>query len=282
MKESGSNNTSSPDPDEVAEHYASGYEEQRLEIGPGKLEGERTRELLERFLPPVPARILDVGGGPGAHACWLAKLGYEVHLLDIVPMHVELAEKASRAQPEAPLASAAVGDARSLHWEDECADAVLLLGPMYHLTEKQDRSLCLNEAFRVLRKGGTLMAVGVSRFASTLDALRCGFLADPRFVSIIEQDLKDGQHRNPTEKPEYFMDTFFHHPDGLKEEVEEAGFQVHGVYGIEGPGWLLHDFDKWWAREEHREHLLKIARTLETEPSLLGVSAHLIAVGAKP
>ena len=77
------------------------------------------------------------------------------------------------------------------------------------------------------------------------------------------------------------MDTFFHHPDELRNEVAEAGFEVTGVYGVEGPCWLLPDFDEWWDNEEYRQRLLRIARTLETESSLLGASAHFIAVAEK-
>src|SRR5262245_41958544 len=114
----------SPKPEDVHSHYASGYESQRLDIGSGQLERERTRELLKRFLPPVPATILDIGGGPGAHACWLATIGYEVHVIDITPLHTELAKEASRQQPEHPLASANVGDARSLAWNANSVDVV--------------------------------------------------------------------------------------------------------------------------------------------------------------
>jgi ubiquinone/menaquinone biosynthesis C-methylase UbiE len=245
--------SSSPQPQEVADHYASGYEAQRLESGAGKLERERSRELLKRFLPPAPATILDVGGAAGDYACWLAKLGYEVHLIDLVPLHVELAQKAAAAQPDAPLASAAVGDARSLRWADEQVDGLLMFGPLYHLIDRKDRLQALKEARRVLRKDGILLDVGISRFASALDGLRSGFLADPGFAAIVERDLKDGQHRNPTGKPEYFMDTFFHHPDGLRDEAAEAGFKVVGVYGVEGPGWLLQNFAEWWDDEERRD-----------------------------
>ncbi len=77
------------------------------------------------------------------------------------------------------------------------------------------------------------------------------------------------------------MDAFFHHPDELRSEVAGAGFNLIGVYGVEGPCWLLRDFDDWWNDEERRNRLLHIARATETEASLLGVSAHLIAVGRK-
>jgi ubiquinone/menaquinone biosynthesis C-methylase UbiE len=267
--------------DQVCSHYASGYEASRLHTASGKLDRERTRELLQRFLPSSPATILDVGGGPGGHACWLAKRGYEVHLIDIVPLHVQMAEDASALQPETPLASAIVGDARSLHWEDESVQAVLLFGPLYHLTDKADRFKALHEAHRVLVSGGIFMAVGISRFASTLDGLRAGYLKDPQFAAIVERDLQNGRHKNPSEKKEYFMDAFFHHPDELRDEVNEAGFEVTGIYGVEGPCWMLSDFEDWWRDAKLRERLLHLARTLETEPSLLGMSSHLMVVATK-
>ena len=276
-----SKKSSSPTQKEISNHYDSGYEEQRMSIDVGRLDRERSRELLTRVLPPAPVKILDVGGGPGEHACWLAKKGYEVHLIDIVPLHVEQAKKASKVQPETPLASVEMGDACSLNWKDGQLDACLFFGPLYHLTDKNDRLKALHEAHRVLKQNGILITVGISRFASALDGIRSRFLEDPRFSEIVKQDLKDGQHRNPTDKPEYFMKTFFHHPDELRSELEETGFNQITVYGVEGPGWLTQNFDEWWANENQKEQLLYLARTLETEQSLLGISAHLIAVGSK-
>jgi SAM-dependent methyltransferase len=275
------NDAPSPAPEAIASHYASGYEVERLHQGAGQLDRERSRELVIRFLPPAPATVLDIGGGPGGHACWLAARGYKVHLIDITPLHVELARQAAARQPEAPLAGAEVGDARALSWPDGTADAVVLFGPLYHLTDRADRLRALREAHRVLRPGGVLLAAAISRFASALDGLCRGFLKDPQFAAIVSQDLTDGQHRNPTGKPEYFMDTFFHHPDELRSEVVEAGFGIARVYAVEGPCWLLADFDAWWDNGAYRDRLLQIARTLEAEPSLLGVSAHLVAAATK-
>jgi SAM-dependent methyltransferase len=271
----------SPTPEAIAAHYASGYEADRLHRGAGQLDRERSRELLGRFLPPAPAAVLDVGGGPGGHACWLAARGYQVHLIDVTPLHVELARQASARQPEAPLASAEVGDARALAWGPGTADAVVMLGPLYHLTDRADRVRALREARRVLRPGGALLAAAISRFASALDGLCRGFLKDPQFAAIVGRDLTDGQHRNPTGRPEYFMDTFFHHPDELRAEVAEAGFAPARVYGVEGPCWLLPDFDAWWDNGEYRDRLLRLAGALEAEPSLLGASAHLVAVATR-
>ncbi len=266
---------------DVEEHYASGFEDIRLRTAVGRLELVRVRELMERYLPPPPGVVCDVGGGTGVHAFWLAERGYEVRLLDVVPLHIELARKAAGEASGARLAEAVVGDARRLPWPDAAADSVLLFGPLYHLTARDDRLQALRECRRVLRSGGILLAAGISRFASALDGVREGYLADPAFASIVEGDLNDGQHRNPTGKPEYFMDTFFHRPDELGGEIAEAGFEVAGTFGIEGPGWLRHDFDAWWEDAVLRERLLHLARRLETEPSLLGLSAHLMAVARK-
>src|SRR5262245_59545362 len=230
----GSTDPPSPRPEAIAAHYASGYEADRLHQGAGQLDRERSRELLARHLPPAPAVVLDIGGGPGGHACWLAARGYQVHLIDITPLHVELARQASARQPDTPLASAEVGDARALSWAAPSAGAVVLFGPLYHLTDCNDRLQALREARRVLRPGGVLLAAAISRFASTLDGLSRGFLKDPQFANIVRQDLIDGQHRNRTARPEYFMDTFFHHPEELRAEVAEGGFAATRIYGVVG------------------------------------------------
>lgn len=213
-------------PNEISQYYEEGLEAQRLSGALGQLELLRTKEIISRYLPDPPAKILDVGGGPGVYACWLARDGHEVHLVDPVPLHVEQARQASTRQTDYPIASISLGDARKLDQPDANFDVVLMLGPLYHLTERNDRILALREAYRVLRKDGYIFAVGISRFASLLDALDRGLLSDPEFMRIVQRDLMNGQHRNPTTKLSYFTTAFFHHPDELTAEVAEAGFQV--------------------------------------------------------
>ena len=260
----------------VRAYYDNAPEAQRLAAGPGQLERARTQELIERFLPPAPRVVLDVGGGPGVYAQWLAERGHEAHLIDPVPRMVD------QARARGGIASCTVGDARRLDWPDGSADAVLLLGPLYHLQDAADRDAALREAFRVLKAGGALFAAGISRFASALDGLARDLLVDPVFAAIVERDLAEGRHDNPTDNLEYFTTAYLHRPDELGAEVERAGFRLRGVFGLEGPAWLLPDFEARWRDEARRGQLLQVLRQLETEPSLLGASAHLLAVAHRP
>jgi ubiquinone/menaquinone biosynthesis C-methylase UbiE len=266
---------------EIRAYYEAAAEEERLQNGPSQLEFVRTQDIIRRTLLSPPATILDVGGGPGGYALWLAKLGYQVHLVDPVPRHVAQAQARSR-QAVTPIASCTVGDARDPQWAERSIAAVLLLGPLYHLTDHAERLKALREAYRVLIPGGSLFAAGISRFASVLDGLSRDLFADPPFWGIVERDLREGVHHNETGKLDYFTTAQFHRPEELEEEIKEAGFTEVEVLGLEGAGWLLSDFAERWDDPRRRDDLLKAAQALEREPSVRGVSAHLLAVARKP
>lgn len=262
---------------EVESHYAGGYEQVRLTEREAPLELVRTQHILQHRLAPPPGRILDIGGGPGVYAAWLARNGYEVDLLDALSLHVQQARETSSRQPDHPF-QAAVGDARSLPYEEASADAVLLLGPLYHLTEREDRVQALREAGRVLKPKGSVFAAVISRFASLWDGLRRGFLDDPLFWEIVEGDLRTGQHRNPENNPAYFTTAFFHRHQDLADEVRDAGLILDRIVSIEGPGWLLPNPEDWWRDDRRRETLLRLIEMTEEEPALFGATSHLMAI----
>jgi ubiquinone/menaquinone biosynthesis C-methylase UbiE len=266
---------------EILEHYQAVPESERLEFGPSQLEFVRTQEIIGRHLADRPRVILDVGGGAGAYALWLAGLGHEVHLIDPVAKHVEQARARSAAAPR-PIASCRVGDARALEHANQSVDVVLLFGPLYHLVDRDERRQALQEARRVLIPGGILLGAAISRFASALDGLARDLLADPAFAPIVDQDLATGIHQNPTSKIDYFTTAYFHRPEELEQEIREAGFLVQEVVGLEGAGWLLPDFEQRWRDPRRREDLIRIAKALGSEPAIRGLSAHLLTVARRP
>jgi ubiquinone/menaquinone biosynthesis C-methylase UbiE len=264
---------------EIRRHYESEIAEaDRLGRGAGLLELVRTQEIIRRHLPRLPLEILDVGGGTGVHATWLADDGHSVHVIDPMPSHVEQASLLAGSRRRV---TATVGDARRLAVSDGSVDAVLLLGPLYHLTERDDRVLALTEACRVVRPGGLVFVAAISRFASLLDGLSREFLTDPRFRAIVERDVRDGQHRNPDRVPHWFTTAYFHHPAELPEEASDAGLDCVEVVGVEGvAGWFNALFDQW-DDAAHRDAILFAARAIEAEPSLIGASAHLLLVAQR-
>lgn len=262
-------------PADVVAYYETSVEVERLAFGLGTLELERTKELLARFLPPG-ASVADVGGATGRYADWLAGRGHRVELVDPVPLHVELAREAAGDPPRFGVHAA---DARALPFADASFDAVLLLGPLYHLGDAADRARAVQEAARICRDGGVVLAAAISRFAPLLGIVREGRIADAQTFENVATEVRTGRRVPPERRTRPFPDAYFHRPEELAAELAAAGLEVEGVYGVEGPGWLLRDFDT--VDDATFERVLRAARELEAEPHLVAVSAHLLAVATR-
>ena len=263
------------------EYYRLGREEERLTRGYGLVEFARTCELLTRFLPTPSCRVLDVGGGTGTYARWLSVQGHVVTLLDAMPEHVV------RAQELGGLEAARLGDARALPFPDASFDALLLLGPMYHLTDHTDRQQALGEAARCLKSGGVLLVAGIPRPAAILSDFSRGVTpeeAEKYFRPLREEAYLSGQYRNPEGRPGYFTRAYFHRPTDLLSEVKQAGFEAEGPYALEGPVTLITavELEALWMNGPRRTALLDTLRLLEREESLMGMSAHLLISARLP
>lgn len=259
----------------IRTYYERGNEAQRLSGGfpTGPLELERTKEIINRYLPPPPVHVMDIGGGPGVYAAWLASRGDHVLLIDPVPLHVEQARLAH------PAITAEVGDARQLKQADSSVDFVLLLGPLYHLIDRTDRLQALREARRVLRPGGSVFASAISRYAGLVDLLLRGRLYDPETFRIVRDSVATGVFEGQVSR--LFTTAYFHLPEDLAQEVIEAGFELTTMLNVEGPGFLLHEFESSWADPLTREVILETARLIESKRELLAAASHILAVARK-
>ncbi len=263
-------------------YYALGKEAARLTEGLGRVEYLRTVELLDRVLPPAPAVVADIGGGPGIYTDHLLSLGHRVAHRDIVAAHVDHVR--ANHQPGTPTGDrldAAVGDARRLDLDDGSVDAVLLLGPLYHLVDPADRRRALTEAARIVRPGGAVAAAAISRHSVLVDGvlLKRADLAFPEILGLL-----DGV-RDTGVIPPLFDGSFngyAHRPDQLRREVEEAGLVVDDVVSVEGVAVALGDLEARLDDPGERERLLFVLRSMESAPDLLGLGPHLLALATAP
>ncbi len=268
---------------EILAFYENGDEEHRLRDPRRSVEYWRTLDILRRHLPPPPARILDIGGGPGIYALTLARQGYEVTLVDPVPLHLEQA-RATATAARVPLHRALIGDARDLHREladDDAFDAALLLGPLYHLPKQADRVSAWAEAARLTTATGTVVAAIATRTYACWEMLTAGKLSIPRAHETMRTQLREGIYRNDSQDPRLWTTAYFHHPTEARTELEAAGLTMRTLLGVEGPAKLLADIGDRMNDPPQRQEILTVLQLLEGDPTTFGLSQHLLAIAGK-
>ncbi len=235
-----------------------------------------TLRALREYLPPAPARVADIGGGPGYYAVELAHQGYHVTLLDLSAANIALGRQKA-AEAGVTLAASLTGNALHLDgFADRSYDAVLLLGPLYHLLSEEDRRQAVREALRILRPGGLLFAAFITRFAPVRDdAVRLAMLDDHK--ELFRELWASGINPPGTD----FTEAYFAHPAEVVPFMESCGMETRLVVGVEGVA-AGHEarinqlsgsaFDNW----------TEINYLLGQEPSLWGASDHLLYIGAGP
>ena len=259
--------------------YNAGLERGRLRTGIGKIEFERTKEILLEKLPPAPAVIYDIGGGYGEYSFWLTSLGYDVYLYDIAEENIRIANEWSK-ELGLTLKTTKVADSRSIDMPDASADAILLFGPLYHIVEYEERLLCLNECYRLLKPNGILFTANITRYSTMLKYVAAydykPYINDTNFYNMLEHTVISGIH---TKKPMGLA--YFHTPSELKAEIKSANFRNIDLRGIIGPCWLIRNLDEAWKNKSSREAIMKVVRLLEKEESLMGLSTHFLSISYK-
>ncbi len=264
----------------VFDFYNGGAEIGRLESGLGMVEFYRSKEIISQYINKA-STIYDIGGGIGKYSGWLAENGHNVTMIELAPAAVEYAVNHMKAPY-----TAKTGDARSLELHDKSADVVLLMGPLYHLKNKDDRNKALSEAYRVLKKDGLLIAAGISRFSSATWALskygrENNFIDDDIYMNMIMQELETGEHHRPEEYPFFIADAYFHTTDELKNEMCNNGFEIINYHAVEGSVWITPTLDKKWKDPESRKRMLDIIHATEHEETIMGMSPHFLVIGKK-
>jgi ubiquinone/menaquinone biosynthesis C-methylase UbiE len=247
--------------EDLVQLYDVGDEDARLVAGRNRVEWVRTVELLTRWLPPAPARVLDVGGASGRYAAWLLERGYQVQVVDLVPKHVRQARDRGLA--------AVQGDARALPCPEASADAVLLMGPLYHLPDGPDRATALAEAARCTVPGGVLVVAAMSRWAKAAVRTVQDQLGD---VAVQAHLLRVMEHGHDSHGDAFEQVSYNHDPAALCAELVSAGLRDVTVVGVEGPLGAQ-------ARRDTRLEETAVAAARLAETAAPHLSIHLLARG---
>jgi len=270
--------------DAVARFYDAEAEHEWARMDRHRTEFAVTLRALAEHLPPAPARVLDCGGGPGRYAIELARQGYAVTLFDLAAGNLRLAcEKANEAG--VTLAGYKQGTATDLgRFADDSFDAVLLLGPLYHLLEEAERAQALAEAGRVLQPGGPLFAAFISRYAGHRDAARrepTWLVTEPaQAETLLTSGRLVGGLEGGEGGPGFVA--YMAHPTEVAPLFWRAGFEVLAVLGVEGLVSIIEDggvntligaaWDAW----------LDVNHRAAADPSIHGCVEHLLVVARKP
>lgn len=271
--------------------YNAGIERNRLRTGIGLIEFERTKEILLEKLPGPPAVIYDIGGAYGEYSWWLASLGYEVHLFDLSETNILMSEELAEEYPGVRLKSALVCDARCIPRPDKSADAILLMGPLYSITEYNERILAIRECRRLLKDDGVLFSAALTPYSVLVSRLavyredntpKRRELDNPAVLSMIERALDDGCYINPERKIAAGLgSSHLHTAKALRAELSCGGFDTQSVHGVMGGAWLAPNLDELLENEYTKKVLMKTVRMLDTHEEIIGLSGHLLAVSSK-
>jgi len=218
------------------------------------------------------------GGRPGRYALWLAGRGYRVEHRDLVALHVDQLRADAGGGDRI---GTAVGDARELDLGEGTVDAVLLLGPIYHLQQRRDRLRALGEARRVVRPGGPVFVAAISRWAPRLDGelLQRLYESRPEIRGLVTDVERTGWMR-PLFSGSF--SAYCHRPGQLRAELGAAGLELVDLVAVEGMAFALSDLDERMDDPLARAVVLDAARALERVPELLGIGPHLLATAVRP
>lgn len=264
----------------VIDYYSRFDEWGRLDRDP--LEFIVNWHYIKQYLPST-GHVLDNGAGPGNYSMELAKLGLNVTLSDLTPRLVEMAkEKASELGLVERFNGFHALNATSLEGlPNEVFDAPLMLGPLYHLQREGERINAVKELFRVTRQGGIVFVAFQSRMRMTITSLQYPQYWKPNDTMDSIKAFRDTGIFNHADQGR-FTGAYFFDIDDIKPFMESQGFETVDLIGSSSIGGLLSDEQKQlWEEKGESSDLINLLIDLAKDPTVLGISSHLLYIGRK-
>ncbi len=259
----------------IRSFYDESVESEWSRLEKGFFEFEINKRFMDRYIKPGD-KVLDVGGGPGRYSLHLAARGVDVTLVDLSEGNVLFA-KEKAIQEGVPL-HAVQGDARRL--DDvvtESYDAILLMGPLYHLLNETDRVQAVEACLGRLKPGGVLFAAFISMTAAMIFAAR----------ELPESILWEGEqpfYRKLLAGEDYagpaFTYAYFIAPDYLLPFMERFPLTKLHLVGSEGITAPFHQ-SLAKASPEAIGKWLELSMALCEQPGFHNYTEHFLYIGRK-
>lgn len=231
-----------------------------------------TKRYMDEYIPPQ-AKILDVGGGPGRYALYLSQRGHQVGLLDLSIRNIDVATRKQK-ELKIPLLFCEKGNALNLQaYDDEQFDVVLLMGPLYHLIEEQDRMQCMREALRVLKPNGLIFVSFISDYAPIQDCVRAAHFFDESIEDLLAY-LHEGKNKQA------FTSAYFSSSEEAQSLMTVFGLEQLVFAGVEN---ILGSKENQLRTldEVEKAKWMELSYQLSQDKKLFGSSEHYLYIGRK-
>jgi len=262
---------------DIAAYYDHESEREHNRLERHQLELDLTWRYLDRYLP-VQGSILEIGAATGRYTLELAKRGYRLTAVDLSAVQLEKCRQRLTDEGLEKQVQLVVSDARLLAEVPEREfDAVLLMGPLYHLVIEDDRRAALKQAYSRLRKGGVLFSAFISRFGILGDLIK----NIPDWIEKQEEVralLEQG--RDPADLPHGGFRGYFAKISEIAPLHEMMDFETIVLAGTE-PAISADDESYNSLKGKQRQLWLDLLFMVSAEKSILAASRHLLYIGKK-
>lgn len=267
----------SDDTSDIRQFYEDSVEKENGRLERHQLEREMTWRYLDKYLPRR-GKILEIGCATGAYTIPLAKRGYDVTAVDFAAKEVEVCRQKVKEERLTAKVSCLVADARDLaSVTGDDYDAVLLMGPLYHLVLEEDRKTVLQQAFNHLKSRGLVFSIFISRYGIWGDIIR-DMPEHIEWPGWLQSIITNGKQPVPPDIKSVFRG-YFAAPEEIVPLHEQAGFKTLTLAGIETAAVRDESYNN--LKGKQREMWLDLLFSISTQPSIIGAANHILYVGEK-
>lgn len=266
--------------DRVRGYYGLFDERSRLDTPEGAIEFQQTLGILKEHLAP-DSRILDLGGGPGRYALELVRSGYHVVLADISPELLDAARQMF-VEERLPGSIESIDEVNAVdlgRYDDNSFDAVLALGPFYHLVGEDERERAATEIYRVLRPSGTAFVAYIPRISGITGLIERAALRPNQVPpDVLRETAETGVFRNASDSG--FQEGYYPWPGEIATLLRKAGFEVKDEVSLKSVAYRLEK--QMVLLDEHlKAEIVQMMADLSRHPEIIATSGHVLVVAGK-